>query len=85
MRKLIENDIKTAIINMFSMLKKVERRVSILRRKMEDFFLKDPNWTSRDKKSLSEMNNTMEGINSLIIFQQNVLTSTEEITQFLKA
>lgn len=38
MRKLIENDIKTAIINMFSMLKKVERRVSILRRKMEDFF-----------------------------------------------
>ena len=43
MRKLIENDIKTAIINMFSMLKKVERRVSILRRKMEDFFLKDPN------------------------------------------
>lgn len=43
MRKLIENDIKTAIINMFYMLKKVERRVSILRRKMEDFFLKDPN------------------------------------------
>lgn len=38
MRKLIENDIKTAIINMFYMLKKVERRVSILRRKMEDFF-----------------------------------------------
>ena len=42
MRKLIENDIKTAIINMFYMLKKVERRVSILRRKMEDFFFKGP-------------------------------------------
>ena len=38
MRKLIEMDIKTAFITMFYMLKNVERRVSILRRKMGDFF-----------------------------------------------
>ena len=34
MRKLIEMDIKTAFITMFYMLKNVERRVSVLRRKM---------------------------------------------------
>lgn len=35
MRKLIDNNIKTAVVNMFHMFRKVEKTVSIIKMDME--------------------------------------------------
>lgn len=52
----VDWDIKTAIINILHVPKKIEKSISILRRDTEDTkeVKKTPNWPSRDEKYTAE-------------------------------
>ena len=60
MTKLLDKDIRTDIINIPQMLKKVEESMDMTKRKKQ----KDPNQTLEMKNTMFGMKNTLNGINS---------------------
>ena len=60
MTQLLDKDIRTDIINIPQMLKKVEESMDMTKRKKQ----KDPNQTLDMKNTMFGMKNTLNGINS---------------------
>ena len=60
MTQLLDKDIRTDIINIPQMLKKVEESMDMTKRKKQ----KDPNQTLEMKNTMFGMKNTLNGINS---------------------
>lgn len=62
--QLVEKEIKTTVLNMFLMLKKIEEGMSRLRRNMEDI-KKDWYQTSADKNAILVRGKALSGINRI--------------------